>query len=227
MDGTSELFLEFMRVLPLEIRKEAPTYPRDHALSYQDLAQMVRYITFESETFVSEPFVLVAESFSTPVAIQIAAEHPPKLRALILCAGFATSPVRGPQRWLMSLLAHVFVRASFSDSAIRFALVGEDAPPSLVDMVRAAISSVRPEVLAARLRALLACDTRSELAAVSVPILYLQANRDRLVKPRCLDEMRRANPSIRPIEVDGPHLLLQREPQKTAKIVAKFLRELD
>jgi hypothetical protein len=53
----------------------------------------------------SEPFVLLAESFSTPVAIRVAAENPTNLKGLILCAGFATSPVSGLPRMLGWLLA--------------------------------------------------------------------------------------------------------------------------
>jgi len=38
--------------------------------------------------------VLIAESFSGPVAISLAARHPGKVRCLVLCATFAVSPFR-------------------------------------------------------------------------------------------------------------------------------------
>lgn len=215
-----------MQALPSEGRKEAPIYLRDLVLSYGDLAKMVRYVTFESELFVSKPFVLLAESFSTPLAIQIAAERPPNLKGPVLCAGFAASPIRGPLRWLAWLTAPVLMRIALPEAVIRSRLIGEEAPASLVEAVRAAISSVQPQVLAARLRAVLTCDVRSDLANISVPILYLQAKNDRLLRPKCLDEMRSLKGDIRVVEVDGPHFLLQREPQKTAEIVTNFLREL-
>lgn len=226
MDGTSDLFLPFMRALPNDVRREAPVYPRDRVLSYADLAKMVRYVTFESEPFASKSFVLLAESFSTPLAIHVAAEHPSNLKGLVLCAGFARSPIRGPLQWFTRMTAPVLVRAPLSERAIRVGLVGVDAPPRLIETVREAISSVRPEVLAGRLRAVLRCDVRSDLAAISVPILYLRAKHDRLVKARCLAEMRRIRPELRSVELNGPHFLLQREPQKTAEIVASFLEEL-
>lgn len=215
-----------MRALPKEIRNEAPIYPRNVVLSYADLAKMVRYLTLESEPFVSKPFALLAESFSTPLAMRIAAERPPNLKGLILCAGFAASPIRGPLRWFARLTASVLFRIRPPEFVIRSRLVGEKAPLSLVEAVRAAVCSVEPQVLAARLRAVLTCNVRSDLTTISVPILYLRAKHDRVVKPDCLEEMCRLRGDIRVAEVDGPHLLLQREPQKTAEIVANLLREL-
>jgi len=35
--------------------------------------------------------VILAESFSAPIAIRLAAEAPPNLKALVICAGFIES----------------------------------------------------------------------------------------------------------------------------------------
>jgi pimeloyl-ACP methyl ester carboxylesterase len=218
MDGTGELLFDFSHALPRQMRKEIPTYPKDRVLPYEDLIKLVRSICQDSE-----PFVLLAESFSTPLAIQIAAERPKNLKALILCVGFASSPARGFERWLWWILAPSLMRAAPPDSVIRSLLIGAEAPEPLVAAVRKAISSVRSNVLAARLRAILECDVRSSLGQVNVPTLYLQARHDRLVKPRCLEEIRRVRPDIETATVDGPHLLLLREPQKAAAIVGGFL----
>jgi pimeloyl-[acyl-carrier protein] methyl ester esterase len=108
----------------------------------------------------------------------------------------------------------------------RYWLVGLCAPPLLIASVQAAISSVKPEVLSARLRAVLTCDARAELEQIPVPILYLQAKNDRLVKGSSLNEIRRIKPKIVATVIQGPHLLFQREPQRTAEVVMKFIRQL-
>jgi pimeloyl-[acyl-carrier protein] methyl ester esterase len=221
MDGTGKLLLEFVHALPARIRKEIPQYLTDVVLSYDQLAKMVRSMCEDSP-----PFVLLAESFSTPLAIRIAAENPANLRGLILCAGFVMSPARGVTRWLALALAPLLMRAALPEAAIRSRLVGRDASRSLVTTVREAIASVQPAVLAARLRAVLECDVRSDLRRVAVPMLYLQAQHDRLVPARCLEEIRAVRPEIRAIVIDAPHFLLQREPRQTAEIVAAFLRDL-
>jgi pimeloyl-ACP methyl ester carboxylesterase len=221
MDGTGKLLLDFMDALPEQMRREILQYPADVLLSYDQLTTLVR-----SMCEGSPPFVLVAESFSTPLAIRIAAENPAKLRGLILCAGFAASPVRGIKRWFASMLAPAVMRVPRPETAIRSWLLGSLATTTLVRTAGDVIASVKPAVLSARLRAVLACDVRPELSSVRVPILYLQARHDRLVGPHCLEEIRRIRPDVRVAVVDGPHFLLQREPQQTAKIVMDFLSSL-
>jgi pimeloyl-[acyl-carrier protein] methyl ester esterase len=221
MDGTGKLLLDFMHALPAPIRKEVPVYLPDVVLSYGQLARMVRFMCEDSP-----PFVLMAESFSTPLAILIAAENPSNLRGLILCAGFASSPVRGAKRWLPAMLAPMLMRAPLPEAAIRSLLLGRDAPPEMLKTAREVIASVKPAVLSARLQEVLKCDVRAELRKIVVPMLYLQARHDRLVGPHCLEGMRSIRPGIRAVVVDSPHFVLQREPQKAAEIVAEFLENL-
>jgi pimeloyl-ACP methyl ester carboxylesterase len=170
--------------------------------------------------------VLLAGSFSAPLAIQVAAERPKNLKALILCAGFAESPVRGPARWLGWILAPVLMRIPLSDSTIRSRLVGEDATEELMAAGRKAIASVQPHVLAGRLRAVLTCDVRSKLERINVPILYLRAQHERLLRPRCFAQIQRLRPDIQTRVIDGPQFLLQRYPEEAARIVTEFIASL-
>jgi pimeloyl-ACP methyl ester carboxylesterase len=101
-----------------------------------------------------------------------------------------------------------------------------DAPESLHAAVRAAIRSVKPAVLTERLRQVLTVDARLALSKVSVPILLIQAQQDRLVGQSCLDDIERIKPQIKVAQIRGPHLILQREPQRTADIVAEFMHSL-
>jgi len=219
MDGTGELFAEFVKALPNEFETVTVRYPAIVFLSYPELVETVRLSAPNTE-----PFVLVAESFSTPLGIQFAAMAPANLRGLVLCAEFATSPVRGWRRSLCSLLSPVFLRLPLPKPAIEHLLVGRGAHPSLVSSVRVAVRSVRSRVLVARLRAILECDVRTELSKISLPILYLKAKQDRLVNKSCLEEIRRVNPRTTVAEVSGPHLILQREPSQTAEVVERFIQ---
>ncbi len=222
MNGTEKLLLDFSHALPRQMRRDILTYPRDRVLSYEDLLELVRPICAKSE-----PFVLLAESFSTPLAIWIAAERPGNLKGLVLCVGFAASPVRGLTRWLGWLLAPVLMRVGLPKPAIRSWLAGGGASEPLIATVRAALSSVLPNVLAARLRSILRCDVRSSLAQVNVPMLYLQARHDRLVKSPCLEEIQSLRPDIRTATLEGPHLLLLLKPQESARVVTEFIRSLE
>ncbi len=219
MDGTGELFRDFANALPEEFKTVVVRYPTDNYFSYAQLSSFV-----ESARPVSEPFVLVAESFSAPLAIQYAATKPSNLKALVICAGFVTSPLRGWRRFLCSRFAPLFFRVALPEIVAKHLLVGPCAPSSALAALRAAVSSVRPRVLSARVRVVLTCDARAELGQVAVPILYLQAKQDRLVGAWCSEEIRKMMPETTVMVIDGPHLLFQREPQLTADAIVKFIR---
>jgi hypothetical protein len=46
-----------------------------------------------------------------------------------------------------------------------------------------------------------------------------------LVDPECLEEILETRPG-RTVAIDGPHLLMQREPRLVAEVVVGFVREL-
>jgi len=222
MHGTRELFSEFLRMMPEPTQIDAPCYPTDASPSYNQLQATVEFFAPSSEDFV-----LLAESFSTPLAIQYAATNPPKLKGLILCAGFATSPVHGWKISFLSLIAPIAFRLPLPKIAVSRFLVGADAPESLHTAVRAAIRSVEPRVLTTRLRQVLTVDARAELEKVSVPVLYIQAQQDRLVGASSLEEIQGIKPQTEVAKIEGPHLVIQREPQRCADVVTRFLHSLD
>jgi hypothetical protein len=43
----------------------------------------------------------------------------------------------------------------------------------------------------------------------------------------CLDEIQRIKPETAIAKIAGPHLILQREPQQAAEVVAGFARQLN
>jgi pimeloyl-[acyl-carrier protein] methyl ester esterase len=166
--------------------------------------------------------MLIAESFPR-LALRYAATNPANLQGVVLCAGFATSPVRGWRRFLASLLAPVVFHVPMPRLAARHWLVGANASPSFLIAVRAVIASVQPRVLAARLRAVLACGVREAVAQIGVPILYIRAKQDRLVGTSCVVELRRIKPQMAVTALEGPHLLLRRHPQRTAEAIGRFI----
>lgn len=222
LDGSGELFRDFLASLPAEFDTEAVRYPADRVAGYEELEELV-----VAAMPKGEPFVMVAESYSTPLAIRIAAMRPEGLQGLVLCAGFATSPVKG---WMHDVTKWLPLRTMERMPAkfvAKWFLLGADAPDRLVTTVAAEIDWVSPEVLAARVREVLMCDVRAELARVETPIQYLRAGKDRLVSLECLEEILLIQPSTEVMTIDGPHLLMQREPQLCATVVAKFAMGLE
>jgi pimeloyl-[acyl-carrier protein] methyl ester esterase len=221
MYGTGELFADFAGALPNTFAAQVVGYPNDVYLSYAQLLDLIR-----ASVPTSEPYVIVAESFSTTLAIQFAATHPPNLKGMVLSAGFATSPIRGWMRSICLFLMPIMPYLPVPEFASGFMIFKSAAPNSLQVRVRDAVASAKPNVLRDRARTILTCNALEELRAVRVPMLYLQARRDRLVSAVCLEDIRRVKPEIEAVLLDGPHLLLQQMPQQTAEIVADFIRRL-
>jgi pimeloyl-ACP methyl ester carboxylesterase len=122
-------------------------------------------------------------------------------------------------------LAPILGHVSLPKWAMRRWLVSEDASAGLVNAVVAAVSWVEPRVLAARIREALLSNVLADLALVQVPVLYVQPTQDRLVDPECLEEIRRVKTG-RTLAIDGPHLLIQTQPELLAEVVMGFVREL-
>ena len=86
--------------------------------------------------------------------------------------------------------------------------------------------SVSPEVMAFRVRAVMACDATREFARISVPTLYMQAEQDRLVSKSSFQEIREIKPDAILAVIAAPHFVLQREPNMAADAMEQFVAAL-
>lgn len=222
LDGTGDLFQWFTRALPPAFDAKVVQYPTDDCLSELELAGII-----QSAFPALGPFVLLAESFSTPLAIRCAAEHPRNLKGLILCAGFAANPRLLWSGALGSRLAHLALMLRIPAFAVRTWLLGAGAPPELVRAVQKSVAKVRSRVMIDRLEQIASCDALSDLSKIEVPMLYLRATKDRLIPADFVEAILDVKPDMEVVSIPGPHLLLQREPNRTAEVVTNFLLQLD
>lgn len=215
LDGTGDLFRPLLDVLPQGIDCTVVSYPPDVPLSYDDLMPAVA-----GQLPRDRSLVLLAESFSGPVALKFAAAHPDRVRAIVLCASFLRSPVPA---WARFLVGAWLFRLPPPTFGLRLLMVGWRTPRSLVNAVRAAIRRVAPDVLARRVRAVLTVDCTDTLVACPAPILYLRAAQDALVSKRSVHAIAAARPDVMVRTVQGPHLLLQASPAAAWREIAEFL----
>jgi pimeloyl-ACP methyl ester carboxylesterase len=221
LNGTDQLFADFLAALPDTLVATVVSYPTGRFLSYSKL------LPFVSEAVPKAgPFVLLAESFSTPIAFAYAATNPPNLAAVVICAGFVFKPIAGWSWIVRSAAKPWFFGLRPPRCILEYFLVGGDAPPTLIQDLRQALQIVNPEVLSYRVCEALDCDARNDLARTRVPIMYVQAAQDRLLGESCRRDILRVKPNTVSAVVQGPHLILQREPQKVANLVASFVQQL-
>jgi pimeloyl-ACP methyl ester carboxylesterase len=217
LDGTGELFAPLLAVMPPGAPRRVLSYPGDRELSYEKLLAIVT-----AQMPGDRPVVLVAESFSGPLALWYAAAHPDQVRAVVLCASFVCSPVPrcvrfGVHPWLF--------RLPLPSLGVRLLLVGSRTPGSLVKAVKAAIARVRPEVLAHRVRQVMAVDCANALAECSSPVLYLRAEQDVLVRAGSVNRLLAIREDLIIRSLPGPHLLLQTHPAEAWREISGFLSQ--
>lgn len=221
MDGTGELFEPFVREATGRFTCELITYPVDQIRTMDNIYQQLR-----TQLAAYEPFVLVAESYSAPIAIRIAANPPEGMRALVLSSPFATPPLSNPLRFLVQHSAPLFSRLPVPGLAVRLLLTGLRAPGYKVRAVRHALNMVKPNVLAQRMRELMTLNVLADLRRVTLPMLCLTPLHEALVDRHCVEQMIAANPSLQVEHVAAPHLLLQEAPKQAADEIDRFLAQL-
>jgi len=215
LDGTGELFAPFIDALG-GFATQVVVYPPDRAMTYAEHESFVR-----DQLPTHEDFVLLAESFSGPIGISIAAAAPARLKGLVLCCTFASNPlpVFGPFARLIGAAPAFLVPPALMAPW----LYADRATPELRRAHAQAMSRVSPTAVRARVAAVLAVDYRELLRRIEVPMIYLRARKDRLIPGSAGRAIRERQPDCEFTEVDAPHFLLQTEPQACAAAVLRFL----
>jgi pimeloyl-[acyl-carrier protein] methyl ester esterase len=219
-DGTGILFAPLLRALPPGIEPVVVAYPADRTCSADELAGIVL-----AHLPQSEPCVLIAESFSGPIALKAASRHVMPPAAVVLCASFAQCP---PPRILIATLRFcgtALTRLRPPRWLVRRYLLGEAAEEVVVLFYRA-LGGVSPRVLAHRFSVLLDFDAGFVPPTLKCPLLYLQAGGDCLVKPRNFEIVQRRYPETHLERIESPHLILQVQPQASVRAISEFLARL-
>jgi pimeloyl-ACP methyl ester carboxylesterase len=217
MDGTGDLFAAFVQAVG--VKTQIVRYPLSRILNYAELESLV-----SSELPFDEPYVLLGESFSGPIALSIAASRPPLLRGVVLCCSFAKnsrpglSPLRGLVNWLPD-------RPPLTP--LLWFLAGRFATPDLRDAFSRALAKVSPAALRSRMTAVIGVNVVPLLRSLAVPVLYLRAVEDRVVPPAASELLLENLPRGRVVNVVAPHFLLQAVPEEAGKVVQAFLQEVE
>ncbi len=215
MDGSGELFEDF--AAELKAKSIVIPYPSGQPLGYNDLESLVLAALPKGE-----PFILLGESFSGPVAIALAARQLPLLRGVVLVCSFSKLPLSLPKFVKRLLIKLPFWRAPISLTAM--VLLGRFRTRTIEKKLAIAIDAVSANVWKARLGAVLDVDKTAVLRDVNVPLLYLRASQDRVVFPSAGAHICNVAPQAKLVTIEGPHFLLQAKPRESADVVRKFAR---
>jgi pimeloyl-ACP methyl ester carboxylesterase len=216
LDGSGRLFAPLLAAGPRVVAPEVLPFPADAPLGYDELLPLVR------AALPRDPFLIVAESFSGPLAVRIAAERPTALAGLVLAATFLHRPLHPILHAVRGLVGARLLGLRMPAGVVRHLMAGRDAPDAIVHEVQEAVAAVRPEVLAMRSREALGVDVRDALRAIDVPILVLQPRRDRLIRTDVAREVAEIRPDAEIAVLDAPHMILQRAPHACLARIEAF-----
>lgn len=214
LDGTAAPRQEFIAALAPELQAQVLVYPADRVLGYAELEPLVR------AALPAEPFVLLGESYSGPLAVSIAAAAPPGLIGLVLANSFVRRPL--PLAALLRLILARTPSQLLRMAASSALLAGRADTREWRGALRAALASVAPQVLHARAGEALTVDQSRALERIELPILCLRGTRDWVIPRAAAQWIKRLAPQTEVQEFAASHFLLQAQPGPAAAAVKRF-----
>ncbi len=208
MDGTGILFQPFLKSLPQDISTRVIHYPCDKELSYKKLVSFV-----QKQLPKDIEFILLAESFSGPIAYKLANNK--KLKAIIFVASFIQPPNK-----LLALLkilpVSFFIPKQLPDVLLKF-LLGPLASKEIYKLVNKSLLKVKSHVLAFRLKEMEKLSkNNTEIINKSI---YIQAISDNLVSAEHAVIIKQVSKESKIYKVEGSHFVLQVNPERCSEIV--------
>ena len=219
LDGTGLVFEPLLKHLPGTIDPVIVRYPGDKPMSFQE------HIAFARARLPGDkPFVMLAESFSGPIGLQLLATPPANLAGVIFVATFE----RYPKPFLLDvarlLPQGLLLKLFATNLPCRLFCLGS-ADREAVALFQKALASVRLPVLSQRLKILAELPPPPE-AGFSGPCLYLQAGHDHLVPERAAGRLQRHLPQMQLLQIPGPHIVLLARPEEGARAIGSFIDSL-
>ena len=215
LNGSSALFAPLLGHLNPALEVWTLSLPAQGKQDYQTLAGCLKH------QLGDRPFVLLGESFSGPLAYRLAQENPPGLRGVIFAASFLSQP-----HPLLALAKYLPLPKALlrQSSLLRLFCLDQSASAALIELLQQEIEALPPALLQARLASLNALHAPS--GCISLPALQLLPSQDRLVTRRASTSLQTHCSQLQQVRIDGPHFLLQRQPQACARAIEGFVEML-
>ena len=213
LDGTGKLFVPLIEALANSIDVQVITYPLNKEQSYNELIEYVK------QNLPKEDFILLAESFSGPIAYQVALSKPNQLKSLILVATF----LENPRPFLLKFIPSSRVLALPIPTILsRMFFLGFSVERKIIELFNETIKTVLPSVIQYRLKEITQLKPSSQ--KVKLKTTYIQASNDKLVPSKSLKDWQKVCDDIDVFKVKGEHFILQANPIRCAEVVTEVVR---
>lgn len=223
MDGTGHLFSPLLQSLS-HFDCEIIALPTAGDQSYLRLSAYVQ------ERLPKEDFILIAESFSGPIAAILSTHCIEYLRGVIFVATFLSVPHKRLLGFARRLPLNLLSLKAASSMPLapyimkRFFL-GKNAGKELLRSFQETINQIPTSLIRDRLDTLYRLSYSPE--NIGLPVAYIQARYDKLVPAAKLQEFEESFTDLAVATLDGPHFILQAKPAESAAFISDFVLQLE
>ena len=215
-DGTGRLFEPFLASMPSGVEVAVVAYPK-HLYAIDDLAR------YALDAVGAAPCVLVAESYSGPVAIRMLALCPALFRGVVLCATFVSCPRPGLAKLASLIPARIFLLTGRIRFLARCFCFGFDSSKPILDLFDDVMARLPAQTLKGRLAVLASLALVVPPEDTGVPFFYLSPSNDRLIPSTAQTELKSVIKPSKVARIDGPHFLLQVKPLECWAAIMAFV----
>ncbi|HPD57952.1 MAG TPA: alpha/beta hydrolase [Smithellaceae bacterium] len=217
MDGTGLSFEPVLPHLPESATITIVRYPADKLLSFDETVECAA-----EQILAGDPPIVIAESFSGPVAIKMIGSGRVKAKALILCATFAKSPRPIVWRFMRFLRLPMLIKPEMPKRFFKVVIGNDKLIDELKPLWKKVHARVPARVMQHRLKIINEIDVTAWLSKIKIPCCYLQATNDRLVPASCAEKIKKIALFVEIKKISAPHFILQAEPQACLNAIEDF-----
>lgn len=223
IDGTGISFEPLRALLPRNAQVTVVRYPVDRRLDFEETVAWAR----EQIPGGRADWIVLAESFSGPVAVRLLGCGHIKAKCLILSSTFARPPRPLLLKLARCLPLAPLLRLPLPRFLLRHVIEGgEETIDLFLGLWQRVKKRVPMKVLAHRIEIVGWVDVRPWLPRIAVPCLYIQATADRSVPAASLFDFIELVPDLRVKRIRGPHFILQARPEASLAAIRHFVSRL-
>ncbi len=217
LDGSTGMLRKFCELAPSRYEVMPLDLPAELS-SYVELSDH-----FSDLLSGDQKNILIAESFSGPLAVLLATAQPESVAGIVLVASFVTSPLSTVTRFIpWSLLFRLPLPAFIA----RQFMLGKDCDHSLIDELKTAVKTISPSVLTRRVREVGQTKLKDEFRNLQCPVICLRPLNDSLIPKHCIETIKHLREDVVIHTIKGPHLILETRPGEVWNIIGEFIESL-
>jgi len=218
LHGTDGLFKPLLETKPLHYDIEIISYDTNTKQDYSILTEII----LKRLKKIKEKYIIVAESFSGPLALFISQNKPKNLEGIILVATFVTAPNYKIAQYLPWTVGFLLTKPLYYLRRLFTIQVNK----KFIDNIAKELERTNSQVLAHRINAIFNVDAKEALSMATIPIAYFRGKNDIVVPKKNLDNILTIRNDIEVYYFESNHFLLQSMPNESWHKIITFIDKI-